>query len=150
MTPAHRTAVLLATVGLVLTTTLAPAFAGDSPFGDVAASWPTDYAPYSTAAGDPISDEADNNPGSSDLSAGAAEDLPSVYFTSDGTHIFFRVRVRSDPTSKNGGFSSTSWLVSVAVGGTQAAVIGAVTSGPSGSQPPSGSCGRPAVPCCWG
>ena len=76
------------------------------------------------AGGDPISDDADNNPGYSDLHAGAAGHLPSVYLTSDGDNVFFRMRVRSDPTSRNGGSNSTSWLVSIAVDGVQASAVG--------------------------
>ncbi|MDH3307425.1 MAG: Ig-like domain-containing protein, partial [Acidimicrobiia bacterium] len=101
-----------------------PVAAGNSPLGDAAAPWPSSWDSYGYTNGSPVVDIGDNNPGYSDLWGGSADNLPTVFFSSDGTNAFFRVRVRDDPASKNGGFNSTSWLVSIAVGGTQAAVVG--------------------------
>ncbi|NNC91356.1 MAG: cadherin-like domain-containing protein, partial [Acidimicrobiia bacterium] len=116
-----RLAAVLALVVLLLP---APAHAGDSPNGDAAVAWPGAFSEYTMADGSTISDAQDNNPSYSDIWAGAADNLPSTYFESDGTDIFFRVRVRGEPDSKNGGYQSTVFLVSIAVDGTQAAVVG--------------------------
>ncbi|NNF10470.1 MAG: tandem-95 repeat protein [Acidimicrobiia bacterium] len=101
-----------------------PAHAGDSPNGDAAVTWPGAFSEYTMADGSSISDVQDNNPDYSDIWGGAGDNLPSTYFESDGTNIFFRVRVRGEPDSKNGGYQSTVFLVSIAVGGTQTAVVG--------------------------
>ena len=125
--PSHDTRRALAVLSacLIAVTALAtPASAGDSPSGDVAVAWPASWEPYRYASGSPVVDSSDENPGYSDLWAGSGDDRPTVYFASDGANVFFRTRVRNDPASKNGGFNSTSWLASIAVGGTQAAVVG--------------------------
>jgi len=110
-------------IALISSSWLQPLSAGDSPQGDSALPWPATIAEYTYDTGASISDVQDNNPGYSDLWAGAADNLPSVFFDSDGTNIFLRMRVRADP-DKNGGLESTNYLVSIAVGGVQAAVVG--------------------------
>ncbi len=110
----------LALIAVLLPT---PANAGNSPGGDAAGAWPGTFSEYTMADGSSIVDVQDNNPDYSDIWGGSADALPSTFFGSDGTNIFFRIRVRGNP-EKNGGLQSTVFLVSIAVGGTQAAVVG--------------------------
>ena len=110
-------------IALFSSLSLAPLAAGESPAGDVAVPWPATINEYTYDTGAIISDTQDNNPGYSDLWAGASDDLSTVFFDSDGTNIFLRMRVRQDP-DKSGGLESTNYLVSIAVGGVQAAVVG--------------------------
>jgi hypothetical protein len=98
--------------------------AGNSPNGDSAVAWPGAFSEYTMADGSSIIDVQDSNPSSSDIWGGSAANLPSTYFDSDGTNVFVRMRLRGDPSSKNGGFESTNYLISIAVGGVQSAVVG--------------------------
>jgi hypothetical protein len=89
------------------------------PSADASAPWPATWTAYTFSDGNAISDDGgDNNPGYSDLWSGAPAGqgpLPTTYFATDGTDIFFRIRVADDPeTNKGGSFQSTSWLVQAA------------------------------------
>ncbi len=94
-----------------------------------AVSWPTAWEPYTFSDGAPIlSTGGDVNPGYADLWSGAARgegSLPTVYYGTDGSNAFFRLRVADDPEATKGGeFSSNVWLVQIAVDGTTVASVG--------------------------
>ncbi|MBT8194239.1 MAG: tandem-95 repeat protein, partial [Acidimicrobiia bacterium] len=114
---------LLGVVALLVLLLPSPAQAGNSPGGDAAVPWPATFSEYTMADGSSIVDVQDNNPDYSDIWGGSSDALPSTYFASDGTNIFFRLRVRGNP-EKKGGLESTVYIVSIAAGGTQAAVVG--------------------------
>ena len=60
-----------------------------------------------------------------DVSSGTSGTLNSVYFNSDGTTAFFRIRLAGDPRKPSaGGFQSTTYLLQIAVGGVARVAVG--------------------------
>jgi hypothetical protein len=103
------------------------AVAIDSPLGDQAAPWPTSWRAYLLADGSTVRDvigDVGCGSGYCDVSSGGSGTLSSVYFTSDGTTVFFRLRMLADPRSSAGGFHSTTWAVQLAVNGVAVATVG--------------------------
>lgn len=89
--------------------------------GNSSVSWPTTFYPYKKNDGTNIYDPFENyNPGTDIVSDttnvnNVAGNLPSVYVTSDGTTLFFRLRLDSDPRNLTaGGFRSSAWLLDIA------------------------------------
>lgn len=103
------------------------ALADDSPLGDQAAPWPTAWRAYLLADSSTVRDvigDVGCGAGYCDVSSGGTGTSSSVYFTSDGTSVFFRLRMLADPTSSAGGFHSTTWAVQIAVNGVARATVG--------------------------
>jgi len=103
------------------------AIAVDSPLGDQAGPWPTAWRSYLLADGSTVRDVVGDvgcGSGYCDVSSGGTGTLSSVYFTSDGTNVFFRLRMLADPRSSAGGFHSTTWAVQIAVNGVAVATVG--------------------------
>ena len=104
------------------------ALAADSPAGDQAAAWPSTWRAYLLANGstvrDVIGDVGCGN-GYCDVSSGPSGTSPSVYFASNGTTVYFRLRLLGDPRAPAaGGFHSTTWAVQIAVNGVARATVG--------------------------
>ena len=60
-----------------------------------------------------------------DVSSGTSGTLNSVYFNSDGTTAFFRIRLAGDPRKASaGGFQSTTYMLQIAVGGVARVAVG--------------------------
>jgi hypothetical protein len=100
----------------------------DSPLGDRAGAWPTAWTPYLLADGslvrDPIGDVGCGT-GYCDVSGGSAGSLSSVYWATDGTNVFFRLRVSGDPrNAAAGGFRSTAYVLQIATDGQLVAAVG--------------------------
>jgi len=102
--------------------------ASDSPFGDHAAPWPSSWRAYLLSGGTRVSDVVGDvgcGQGYCDVSSGPSGTLSSVYFTSDGTTAFFRLRVLGDPRKPSaGGFQSTTYMLQIAVNGTARVAVG--------------------------
>jgi hypothetical protein len=107
---------------------IAPALAVDSPSGDQAGAWTTTWRAYLLANGSTVRDVISDvgcGTGYCDVSSGASSTLSSVYFASDGTNVFFRLRMLADPRAPSaGGFHSTTWAVQIAVNGVARATVG--------------------------
>ena len=129
---AARNAVRVATVVAVVFGASYPALAGNSPQGDSAVAWPTTWYAYRMADGSIVQDVlGDENPDNADLSsgsctgAGCTGGLPTVYYASDGTNAFFRMRLYVDPAdATKGGLTGNAYLTQIAVGGVVRAVVG--------------------------
>lgn len=129
---------LVAALWLVLSG-IAPAEAANSPLGDAVASWPIAWNAYRYDTGDPVLDpKGDQNPDNSDLSSGPCSGTkctgtaPSVYYASDGTNAFFRIRIAVDPAdATKGGLTGNAYLVQIASGGVVKAVVGVDGKSPS-------------------
>lgn len=123
---------LLAIAMLVVTvlSTTTTARAATSDLGDSAAPWPAVWTPYRHADGTTINDlNGDINPSDADIASGVCSGCagadPSVYYYSDGTTAFFRLRIATDPYDANkGGIFSSAYLVQIAIGGVVKAVVG--------------------------
>jgi hypothetical protein len=104
------------------------ALATDSPFGDHSAAWPSSWRAYLLSGGAKISDvigDVGCGQGYCDVSSGASGALNSVYFASDGTSVFFRLRVLGDPRKASaGGFQPTTYMLQIAVGGVARVAVG--------------------------
>ena len=103
------------------------AIADDSPLGDQAGPWPTAWRAYLLADSSTVRDvigDVGCGAGYCDVSSGGTGTSSSVYFTSDGTNVFFRLRMLADPRSSAGGFHSTTWAVQIAVNGVAVATVG--------------------------
>lgn len=114
---------LLALVSLATTSVLAD----DSPLGDQAGAWPTAWRTYLLADSSTVRDvigDVGCGAGYCDVSSGGSGTQSSVYFTSDGTNVFFRLRMLADPRSSAGGFHATTWAVQIAVNGVARATVG--------------------------
>jgi hypothetical protein len=102
--------------------------AADSPAGDQAAAWPTAWRSYALASGSLVSDvigDVGCGQGYCDVSSGPSGNLSSVYFASDGTNVFFRIRLLGDPRKASaGGFQSTTYALQIAVNGTSRVTVG--------------------------
>ncbi|MDH4335451.1 MAG: hypothetical protein OEW24_09425, partial [Chloroflexota bacterium] len=124
-------AVLTLALGLpLLALALAPAvLAVGSPQGDSAAAWPGTWNAYRFTDGSAVIDaenEAGISPPSVDISSNG-ETNASVFLASDGTNVFFRMRLLGTPVdAAKGGFDSTFWLVQIATASddTVRAVVG--------------------------
>ncbi|MCP8970066.1 Ig-like domain-containing protein [Ectobacillus ponti] len=94
------------------------------------AAWPADFDTYTKKNGQLIFDEAGESgisPGAADLTSGLDDGTgtkPTVYYSSDGTNMFFRIRIKDDPYDVKGGYTSTFWLVNLAVNGVHKATVG--------------------------
>ena len=127
-----RAAARVATVLAVVVGASFPAVAGNSPQGDSAASWPVGWSAYRLSDGSTIRDVLDDeNPDNADLSSGPCTGSgcqgpdPTVYYASDGTNAFFRIRIRTDPAdATKGGLTGNAYLTQLAVGGVVRAVVG--------------------------
>lgn len=112
----------------MLTLAASTALAVDSPSGDQAAGWPTAWRAYLLASGSNVSDVVSDvgcGAGYCDVSSGPSGTSPSVYFTSDGQTVFFRLRMLANPgDAAAAGFHSTTWAVQIAVGGVARATVG--------------------------
>jgi hypothetical protein len=118
---------------LVLATALAclpvsAVLAIDSPFGDHAAAWPSTWRAYLLSGSQRVSDvigDVGCGQGYCDVSSGQSGTLNSVYFWSDGTTAFFRIRLLGDPRNPSaGGFASTTYMLQIAVGGVARVAVG--------------------------
>ena len=102
--------------------------AADSPNGDQAGAWPTAWRSYTLANSSLVSDvigDVGCGQGYCDVSSGPSGNLSSVYFASDGTNVFFRIRLLGDPRkSSAGGFQSTTYALQIAVNGTSRVTVG--------------------------
>jgi hypothetical protein len=112
---------------LVLATT-ATSLAADSPNGDRAGAWPTSWRLYTLDNGGLVRDvigDVGCGSGYCDVSSGGSGTASSVYFASDGTNVFFRIRVKGDPRdASHGGFRSTAYVIQIAVNETAVAAVG--------------------------
>jgi len=104
------------------------ALAADSPSGDQAGAWPTTWWVYVLANGSAVQDVISDvgcGSGYCDVSSGGNGTSPSVYFASDGTNVYFRLRILGDPTAPAAaGFRSTTWVIQIAVNGTAVVAVG--------------------------
>ena len=102
--------------------------ATDSPGGDHAGAWPSSWRAYLLSGGTKVSDiigDVGCGQGYCDVSSGPSGTLNSVYFNSDGTHVFFRIRLAGDPRKPSaGGFQSTTYMLQIAVGGVARVAVG--------------------------
>lgn len=118
---------LMAALALISLAT-SSALAVDSPSGDQAAAWSTTWRVYMLADGSPVRDPIGDvgcGSGYCDVSSGGNGTSPSVYFASDGTTVFFRLRLLGDPTAPAAaGFRSTTWVVLIAVNGAAVVAVG--------------------------
>lgn len=129
---AARAAVRVTVAVAVLAATSYASLAGNSPQGDTAAAWPPGWNSYNLADGNAVLDVlGDENPDDADLASGACAPTgctgssPTVYYASDGTTAFFRVRLAVDPSdATKGGLGGNTYLTQIAVGGVVKAVVG--------------------------
>jgi len=102
--------------------------ATNSPNGDQAGAWPSSWRAYLLSAGSGVSDvigDVGCGQGYCDVSSGPSGTLNSVYFASDGTNVFFRIRLAGDPrNAAAGGFLSTTYMLQIAVGGVARVAVG--------------------------
>jgi hypothetical protein len=119
-------ALLLATALVAMP--VSAVMATDSPFGDHATAWPSTWRAYLLSGGSKVSDvigDVGCGSGYCDVSSGPSGTSNSVYFASDGTNVFFRIRVLGDPRKASaGGFQPTTWMLQIAVGGTARVAVG--------------------------
>jgi hypothetical protein len=104
------------------------ALAIDSPSGDHAAAWSSTWRAYLLSGSKKVSDvigDVGCGSGYCDVSSGTSGTLNSVYFNSDGTNAFFRIRVSGDPRKASaGGFQSTTYMLQIAVNGVARVAVG--------------------------
>ena len=102
--------------------------ATDSPSGDHAGAWPSSWRAYLLAACARVSDvigDVGCGQGYCDVSSGPSGTLNSVYFNSNGTNAFFRIRLAGDPRKASaGGFQSTTYMLQIAVNGVARVAVG--------------------------
>lgn len=107
---------------------ISAAVATDSPSGDHAAAWPSTWRAYLLTGPKSVSDvigDVGCGSGYCDVSSGTSGTLNSVYFNSDGTTAWFRIRLAGDPRKASaGGFQSTTYLLQIAVGGVARVAVG--------------------------
>ena len=100
----------------------------DSPNGDHAAAWPSTWRAYLLSGGKKVSDvigDVGCGSGYCDVSSGTSGTLNSVYFASNGTTVFFRIRVAGDPRKASaGGFQPTTYMLQIAVNGVARVAVG--------------------------
>jgi hypothetical protein len=121
----HLLAVLLS---LALVGAAAVAMAADSPNGDVAGAWPATWRMYLLSSGGQVHDvigDVGCGSGYCDVSSGGSGGRSSVFFSSDGVNVFFRVRLKGDPTdASHGGFGSTAYVIQIAVNKVPRVAVG--------------------------
>lgn len=104
------------------------ALAADSPAGDHAGAWPPSWRAYLLSSGAKVSDvigDVGCGQGYCDVSSGPSGTLNSVYFNSNGTNVFFRIRLAGDPRKASaGGFQSTTYMLQIAVNGVARVAVG--------------------------
>ena len=104
------------------------ALATDSPNGDHAVAWPSTWRAYLLSGSKKVSDvigDVGCGSGYCDVSSGTSGTLNSVYFNSDGTTAFFRIRLAGDPRKASaGGFQSTTYMLQIAVNGVARVAVG--------------------------
>lgn len=102
--------------------------ATDSPAGDHAGAWPSTWRAYLLSGGSKVSDvigDVGCGQGYCDVSSGPSGNLNSVYFNSDGTNAFFRIRLAGEPRKASaGGFQSTTYMLQIAVNGVARVAVG--------------------------
>ncbi|WP_349409526.1 Ig-like domain-containing protein [Pseudalkalibacillus sp. SCS-8] len=88
------------------------------------------FVPYKKSDGTLLFDPA-NEPGISpdevDFVSGYSKgsgEMPSFYVGSDGSHMFFRMRLLESPYDRKGGFLSSVWFVQIAENGVHKATVG--------------------------
>jgi hypothetical protein len=117
-----------AAVAALLCATVSTTNAADSPLGDRAGAWPASWTPYLLASGSLVNDPTKDvgcGSGYCDVSGGSSGSLSSVYWASDGTNVFFRIRVKGDPRNASaGGFRSTAFVVQIGVNRQLVAAVG--------------------------
>ncbi len=106
-------------LSLALVGSAAVALAADSPNGDMAGAWPATWRTDLLSSGAQVHDvigDVGCGSGYCDVSSGGSGGRSSVYFSSDGVNVFFRVRLKGDPTDpSHGGFGSTAYVIQIAV-----------------------------------
>ena len=107
---------------------ISASLASDSPNGDHAAAWPSTWRPYLLTASKKVSDvigDVGCGSGYCDVSSGTSGTLNSVFFNSNGTTAWFRIRLAGDPRKASaGGFQSTTYLLQIAVNGVARVAVG--------------------------
>ena len=102
--------------------------ASDSPNGDHAVAWPSTWRAYLLTGNKKVSDvigDVGCGAGYCDVSSGTSGTLNSVYFNSNGTTAWFRIRLAGDPRKASaGGFQSTTYMLQIAVGGVARVAVG--------------------------
>jgi len=102
--------------------------ATDSPAGDHSGAWPSSWRAYLLSGGSRVSDvigDVGCGQGYCDVSSGPSGNLNSVYFYSNGTNVFFRIRLAGDPRKPSaGGFQSTTYMLQIAVNGVARVAVG--------------------------
>jgi hypothetical protein len=130
VTPSFRLSRVLAAAAaaVLLCTAVSTANGADSPLGDRAGAWPASWTPYLLAGGSLVNDPTKDvgcGSGYCDVSGGSSGSLSSVYWASDGTNVFFRIRVKGDPRNASaGGFRSTAFVVQIGVNRQLVAAVG--------------------------
>jgi hypothetical protein len=119
---------LAALMALVLAASAAAALASDSPHGDQARSWPSTWRMYLLSSGGQVHDvigDVGCGSGYCDVSSGGSGGRSSVYVASDGVNVFFRLRLKGDPTdAAHGGFGSTAYVIQIAVNKVPRVAVG--------------------------
>jgi hypothetical protein len=104
------------------------AVASDSPHADSAAAWPSAWRAYYLKSGSGVHDVVGDvgcGSGYCDVSSGPSGTLPSVYFASNGSAVFLRIRLLGDPRNPAaGGFQSTTYELQIAVNGVARVTVG--------------------------
>ena len=105
---------------LLLVVSVSPVIAAVSPGGDVAAPWPTSWVAYNDSSNNPVmATDLDFNPTDLDITSQGGTQ-PSVFMFWDGTNVFFRLRLETDPrvwsggAPTKGGYDSGFWLANIA------------------------------------
>jgi hypothetical protein len=129
--PPNSTRGRIGAIALAMAFACVPAsalLAADSPSGDRARAWPALWRAYLLGTGARVSDiigDVGCGQGYCDVSSGPLGTLNSVYFNSDGTNVFFRIRLAGDPRkAAAGGFQSTTYMLQIAVNGVALAAVG--------------------------
>jgi hypothetical protein len=119
---------LAATLALALAGLATVAIASDSPNGDQAGYWPSTWRMYLLKSGSQVHDvigDVGCGSGYCDVSSGGSGGRSSVYFASDGVNVFFRLRLKGDPTdASHGGFGSTAYVIQIAVNKVPRVAVG--------------------------
>jgi hypothetical protein len=120
-------ALAAATLVVALSVASSAVLANDSPHGDSAGAWPNAWRTYLLKSGAGVHDvngDVGCGSGYCDVSSGSGA-AQSVYFAYDGTNVFFRIRVKTDPrSSSHGGFLSTAYVIQIAVNKVAVAAVG--------------------------
>jgi hypothetical protein len=116
------------TLCLALALASTVALAADSPNGDQAGAWPGSWRTYLLRNGDQVHDVISDvgcGSGYCDVSSGGSGARSSVYFSSDGVDVFFRLRLKGDPRhASHGGFGSTAYVIQIAVNRVPRVAVG--------------------------